>query len=158
MPRLISRKTQILESGTASSVSNFNASRETPSWMLFVHAIPSCATTSANDTFSCLMSASSSDLAAAISAGLALDINPFHPVLDGPGGIVSDYPAKRLSRGAGGQAPLMLGASLDEGLFYQLDKYQTHVMNRDDFLSASVSGWRHFDMAECKFYTVSTWR
>src|SRR5260221_698021 len=41
----------------------------------------------------------------------------FHPVLDGPGGIVSDYPAKRLSREAGGQVPLMIGTALDEGLF-----------------------------------------
>ena len=106
------------------------------------------------------MSANASDILTGINATISTGLFPFQflPVLDGPGGIVSDSPAKRLSRGAGGQAPLMLGASLDEGLFYQLDKYQTHVMNRDDFLSASVSGWRHFDMAECKFYTVSTWR
>ena len=38
-------------------------------------------------------------------------------VLDGPGGIVSDYPAKRLSSGSGGQVPLMIGTVLDEGLF-----------------------------------------
>jgi hypothetical protein len=63
------------------------------------------------------MSASSSDLLAAINAGFALELTPFRPVLDGPGGIVSDYPAKRLSRGAGGQVPLMIGANLDEGLF-----------------------------------------
>ena len=63
------------------------------------------------------MSASSSDIVAAINAGFALVSNPFHPVLDGPGGIVSDYPAKRLSSGSGEQVPLMIGTVLDEGLF-----------------------------------------
>ena len=62
------------------------------------------------------MSASSSNLVAAINAGFALESVPFHPVLDGPGGIVSDYPAKRLLRQAGGQVPLMIGTNLDEGL------------------------------------------
>ena len=50
---------------------------------------------------------------------MALEPFPFHPVLDGPGGIVSDYPAKRLSRGAGGRVALMIGTNLEEleGLF-----------------------------------------
>jgi len=84
--------------------------------MLFANSVKSCATASANNTFSCLRSASSSDLVAAIDAGLALELFPFHPVLDGPGGIISDYPAKRLSRGASGHVPLMTGTNLDEGL------------------------------------------
>jgi len=85
--------------------------------MLFSNSIQSCATASANNTFSCLRSASSSDLVAAINAGLALELYPFRPVLDGPGGIISDYPAKRLSRGASRHVPLMIGTNLDEGLF-----------------------------------------
>jgi carboxylesterase type B len=48
---------------------------------------------------------------------LALELYPFHPVIDGPGGIISDYPAKRLSRGAGRKVPFMIGTNLDEGLF-----------------------------------------
>ena len=63
------------------------------------------------------MSASEADVLAAITAGLAIELYPFVPVLDGYGGIVSDYPAKRLSRGAGGRVPLMAGTNLDEGLF-----------------------------------------
>ena len=63
------------------------------------------------------MSANSSDFPAALNASLAYQPFPFHPVLDGPGGIVCDYPAKRLSRGAGGRVPLLIGANLDEGLF-----------------------------------------
>jgi len=85
--------------------------------MLFANSVKSCATASENNTFSCLRSASSSDLLAAINAGLALEQYPYRPVLDGPGGIISDNPAKRLSRGAGGQVPVMIGTNLDEGLF-----------------------------------------
>ncbi len=63
------------------------------------------------------MSANSSDFPAALNASLAIQPFPFHPVFDGPGGILSDYPAKRLSRGAGGRVPLLIGTNLDEGLF-----------------------------------------
>jgi len=108
---------QIFESGTASSLYTFDANRGLPSWMLFANNIPSCATATPNNTFSCLMSANSSDFPAALNASLAIEIFSFYPVLDGPGGILSDYPAKRLSCGAGGQVPLMIGTNLDEGLF-----------------------------------------
>jgi carboxylesterase type B len=84
--------------------------------MLFENSIQSCASASPNNTFTCLRSASESDLLAAINASLAIELYPFHPVLDGPGGIVSDSPAKRLSQGAGGRVPLMIGTVLDEGL------------------------------------------
>jgi len=49
------------------------------------------------------MSANTSEFPAALNASLAYELFPFHPVFDGPGGILSDYPAKRLSRGAGGR-------------------------------------------------------
>jgi hypothetical protein len=63
------------------------------------------------------MSASKSDLIAGINATLAEGSFPFFPVLDGPGGILSDSPAKRLLHGTGGRVPLMIGTVLDEGLF-----------------------------------------
>jgi len=85
--------------------------------MLFANNVPSCATATPNNTFSCLVSANSSDFPAALNASLAIEPFPFRPVLDGPGGILSDYPAKRLSRGAGGRVPLLIGTNLDEGLF-----------------------------------------
>jgi carboxylesterase type B len=107
--------------------------------MLFANSIPSCATASANNTFSCLRSASSSDLLAGISAGLALEEFPFQPVLDGPGGIVSDYPAKRLSRGAGGQVPLMIGTNLDEGPFLLSWQTPSSCKHRDDLHCTTVS-------------------
>jgi hypothetical protein len=43
---------QILESGTASTLYNFDANRGLPSWMLFANNVPSCATATPNNTFS----------------------------------------------------------------------------------------------------------
>jgi hypothetical protein len=63
------------------------------------------------------MSANSSEFPAALNASLAYQPFPFCPVFDGPGGILRDYPAKRLSRGAGGRVPFLIGTNLDEGLF-----------------------------------------
>jgi len=63
------------------------------------------------------MSANSSDFPAALNVSVAIQPFPFRPVLDGPGGIVSDHPAKRLSCGTGGRVPLLIGTNLDEGLF-----------------------------------------
>jgi len=63
------------------------------------------------------MSANSSDILAAINPGLALNPFAFVPVFDGPGGILSDYPAKRLLRGAGARVPVLAGTNLDEGRF-----------------------------------------
>jgi acetylcholinesterase len=48
---------------------------------------------------------------------MAVDPYAFRPALDGPGGIISDLPAKRLSNGTGGQVPFIAGTVLDEGLF-----------------------------------------
>ncbi len=63
------------------------------------------------------MSANTSDILTGINATISTGLFPFQflPVLDGPGGIVSDSPAKRLSCGAGRQVPLMVGTVLDEG-------------------------------------------
>jgi acetylcholinesterase len=85
--------------------------------MLFVQNTGPCATASPNNTLACLLATSPSDLLVGEIAGLALELFPFRPVLDGPEGIISDLPAKRLSRGAGGQVPFIAGTVLDEGLF-----------------------------------------
>ena len=63
------------------------------------------------------MTANATDIIAAINATFATGLFPFQfrPVLDGPGGVVGDYPAKRLSHGAGRQIPLIIGTVLDEG-------------------------------------------
>ena len=107
---------QIFHSGTSSTFGNFNGYRGTPSWMLFVNNT-SCATTPPNQTFSCLVSVSSSDILASLNASMAIEQFAFRPVFDGSEGIISDFPARRLSHGAGGRVPFMAGTNLDEGLF-----------------------------------------
>ncbi len=49
---------------------------------------------------------------------MAIELFPFRPVLDGPEGILSDLPSRRLLRGAGGRVPFMAGTVLDEGPFF----------------------------------------
>ena len=48
---------------------------------------------------------------------MAIEPFAFRPVLDGSEGIISDFPVKRLSHGAGKRVPFMVGTLLDEGLF-----------------------------------------
>ncbi|KAI0251263.1 esterase 1 [Lactifluus subvellereus] len=116
----------IFMSGMASTLPIFDPYRAIPSWMLFAQNTPSCATRSPspNNTFSCLMSASSSDLRAGMNAAMAIELFPFRPVLDGPQGILRDSPARRLSRGAGGQVPFMAGTNLDEGTSFIPQNFQ----------------------------------
>ncbi|KAI0004879.1 Alpha/Beta hydrolase protein [Russula compacta] len=123
----------IFQSGTASTLPIFKAYRGTPSWMLFANNVQSCATAPPNNTFSCLISANSSDLLPGMNAAMAIELFPFRPVLDGPGGILSDSPARRLSRGAGGRVPLMVGTVLDEAtIFIPLD-----------FQAKDIATWLH---------------
>jgi len=113
----------IVESGSASTTSDFDAYRNFPSWVLLANSTQACAadpTLSPNNTFACLMTANATDIIAAINATFATGLFPFQflPVLDGPGGYVSDSPAKRLSGGAGRKIPLIIGTVLDEGTFF----------------------------------------
>jgi len=94
------------------------------------------------------MSASASDLLVGINAGLAIELFPFRAVLDGPEGMMSDLPARRLSRGAGGRIPFMAGTVLDEGLFFsEVDGQATHTINagtiffRRDYKTEHIPTW-----------------
>jgi carboxylesterase type B len=80
-----------------------------------VNSTGTCGTASPNNTLACLRSVSEANLFAAINASFASYSIAFVPNFDGPGGIVSDYPTKRLLRGAGKQVPLVIGTVLDEG-------------------------------------------
>jgi hypothetical protein len=48
---------------------------------------------------------------------MAIDPYAFRPALDGPDGIISDLPTRRLSKGMGGRIPFIAGTVLDEGQF-----------------------------------------
>ncbi|KAI0303270.1 esterase 1 [Russula brevipes] len=127
----------IFQSGTGSTLPIFDAYRGTPSWTLFVNNTQSCAAASLDNAFSCLMSASSSDLLAAMNAAMAIELFPFRPVLDGPDGILSDHPALRLSRGAGRQVPFIAGTVLDEGTTFIPHEFQTEDI--DIWLNANFT-------------------
>jgi acetylcholinesterase len=117
----------IFQSGLGSTLPIFNAYRAVPSWMLFANNTKSCtaSTLSPDNTFSCLMSASSSDLLVGMKAGMAIELFPFRPVLDGSNGIISDQPVKRLARGAGKRVPFMAGTVLDEATLFLPRDFQT---------------------------------
>jgi len=116
----------IFQSGL-STLSIFNAYRAIPSWMLFANNTKSCTapTLSPDNTFYCLMSASSSDLLVGMKAGMAIELFPFRPVLDGSEGIISGQPVKRLADGAGKRVPFMAGTVLDEATIFLPQDFQT---------------------------------
>ncbi|KAI9448172.1 esterase 1 [Lactarius indigo] len=117
----------IFQSGVGSTLPIFNPYRGTPSWMLFANNTKSCMapTLSPDSTFSCLMSASSSDLLVGARAGMAIELFPFRPVLDGNEGIISGQPVRRLARGAGKRVPFIAGTVLDEATKFLQRDFQT---------------------------------
>ena len=77
-------------------------------WADYVAAIPECASVAnSTDTFSCLKTANVASLIDAAYAG-----KRFQPVLDGPGGLIPNFPSK-LSYGS--PLPLLVGSKKDEG-------------------------------------------
>jgi acetylcholinesterase len=77
---------------------------------------------------------------------MAIEQFPFRPVLDGPGGIISDLPTRRLSKGTGGRVPFIAGTVLDEGLFRSSSRY--HAEPRPgpffvpkDFQATDITTW-----------------
>ncbi|KAI0307297.1 esterase 1 [Multifurca ochricompacta] len=133
----------IFQSGIGSSLPLFDAHRGIPSWMLFANNTQPCAmpAPSPNNTFSCLMSASSLDIHAGMKAAMAIELFPFRPLLDGPGGILGDFPARQVSRGAGKQVPFMAGTVLDEGT----------VFVPQDFKAGDITIWLNANYSPSPF-------
>ncbi|KAH8824544.1 extracellular triacylglycerol lipase precursor [Flagelloscypha sp. PMI_526] len=87
-------------------------------WADYVAAIPECASVAnSTDTLSCLKTASVASLKSAVNAG-----KRFQPVLDGPGGLIPNFPSK-LSYGS--PLPLLVGSNKDEGTLFTLPEYVT---------------------------------
>ena len=77
---------------------------------------------------------------------MAIDPFAFRPVFDGSEGIISDYPAKRLSRGAGGRVPFIAGTVLDEGLslsssWLHTDTCTGTIFIPKDFQTEDIAIW-----------------
>ena len=122
-----------MESGSPATALLFHASQREPAWQSFVSGVPSCTQTSTSGhTLDCLRRAHSSDIAQGLRTYLAnfSDLDPlsFDPTLDGPNGLIPDYPSKLLTKGSFAPVPFIAGATLDEGertrfVFLRLELY-----------------------------------
>ena len=105
---------QILESGSPATPALFDPFEREPAWQSFVSDVPSCAQISASgQTLDCLRRANSSDIAQGLRSSLAA--GGIGPALDGPNGLIPDYPSTLLARGQIACVPFIAGANLDEG-------------------------------------------
>ena len=106
---------QILESGSPASSAIFDPSDRGSAWQTFVSSVSSCTqTATSGHTLDCLRRANPSDIAQALRASLSAWAG-VGPALDGPNGLIPDYPSKLLARGQLACVPFIAGANLDEG-------------------------------------------
>ncbi|KAF8272567.1 Alpha/Beta hydrolase protein [Lactarius quietus] len=128
----------IFQSGL-STLPIFNAYRAIPSWMHFANNTKSCTapTLSPDNTFYCLMSASSSDLLVGMKAGMAIEPFPFRPVLDGSEGIISGQPVNDWLR-CWETSPFMAGTVLDEA---RADSQNSNDLPATDFQTEDIATW-----------------
>ena len=125
---------QILESGSPAALSFFNAYQREPAWQTFVSDVPSCTqSATTGHTLDCLRRANSSDIAQGlrINLGDPPQLFPlfFDPTLDGPNGLIPDYPSKLLAEGRFACVPFIAGTNLDEGeelVIFFLKPYLIH--------------------------------
>ena len=108
---------QILQSGSAATMFTFDALRREDDWQSFVSQVPECANAVANNTFDCLRTANLSTIVAAgnFAYGAANEELPFVPTIDGPVGVIPDFPSKLFAEGHFAQIPFIAGTCLDEG-------------------------------------------
>ena len=111
---------QILESGSPATTLFFYASQREPAWQAFVSAVPSCTQmATSGHTLDCLRRANSSDVAQGFLTYhptlSQISLLPFDPTLDGPNGLIPDYPSKLLAKGQFSCVPFIAGTNLDEG-------------------------------------------
>ncbi|KAK7040280.1 hypothetical protein VNI00_009747 [Paramarasmius palmivorus] len=106
----------ILESGGAGTIFHFEASRRQSLWDSYVRAVPECSGASANDTFTCLRTASSETLSQAGGGSLAAinEMFPWIPTLDGPGGVFPELASSFYAKGQFSRIPFISGVNLDE--------------------------------------------
>ncbi|KAF9559016.1 alpha/beta-hydrolase [Agrocybe pediades] len=104
----------ILESIVA--LPTFEPDRNEATWQQYVSQIPGCETASqTNSTIACVRNASSSDVLQAMTkANLTFaSFAFFQPIIDGPGGLISDRQSQIQPNQLG--IPVLIGTNLDEG-------------------------------------------
>ena len=86
-------------------------------WQQFVSGVPECAGVPNTSTFTCLRTASLETIFNATNLALSKiqEQFPFSPVIDGPGGVIPDFPSRLFARGEFARIPFISGTDLDEG-------------------------------------------
>ncbi|TFY71592.1 hypothetical protein EVG20_g1429 [Dentipellis fragilis] len=110
----------IFESGWGPTLPLFNTSHWALIWTNFAGSTPACMSSSSfspTNTLDCLQAGTAADLAAALTNDLGIP-RLFIPVLDGPHGVIPDYPTARAVPGAGGRVPFISGTVLDDGTLF----------------------------------------
>ncbi|KAH8824530.1 extracellular triacylglycerol lipase precursor [Flagelloscypha sp. PMI_526] len=101
-------------------------------WADFVRAVPECAAVAdSTDTFTCMKQANSTSLLNAVYSG-----RRFQPVMDGPGGLIPDFPSQVPYTSA---MPLIVGSNKDEGtLFVPVAEVNSSEQIREWILDGST--------------------
>ncbi|KAF8635710.1 hypothetical protein AX15_000333 [Amanita polypyramis BW_CC] len=111
----------IFESGSASSALNPGAGLHEHDWSDFVRNVPSCASRArSSHTFHCLQATNSTEVTKGLLAAIseASDITAFGPTIDGPGGVLPDFPSRLFAKGQFARLPFIAGTNLDEGTLF----------------------------------------
>lgn len=116
-PELNLTRAAILESGSSGTQALFNPTHRQADWDFFVSSVPECKGVLSSDAFSCLRSASSETILKAGNATISIapEEFPFSPVIDGPGGVIPDFPSRLFAAGHFAKVPVLAGTNLDEG-------------------------------------------
>ncbi|KAA1474772.1 esterase 1 [Dentipellis sp. KUC8613] len=110
----------IFESGWGPTLPLFNTSHWDFIWTSFAQSTPACNSSSSfgrKNTLECLQAGTTADLAAALTTPAGIP-RLFIPVLDGPNGIIPDYPTARAVPEVGGRIPFISGTVLDDGTLF----------------------------------------
>ncbi|KAJ7627511.1 esterase 1 [Mycena polygramma] len=109
----------IFESGSAASGTVLEASTRQSDWDNFVRAVPGCSDCK-DESFACLRDANSSALVEAMASASAQshEVYPWAPVIDGPGGLLTDLPSVLMEKGKFARIPFIAGSNLDEGTYF----------------------------------------
>ncbi|KAJ8461814.1 hypothetical protein ONZ45_g18166 [Pleurotus djamor] len=108
----------IFESGSAATTISVDTLSRDSDWDNFVSAIPGCSPAAGTyETFRCIRAANTSDLLPAVVSPLALskEVFPWDNTIDGPGGLLPDFPSKLWAEGNFAHIPFISGNNLDEG-------------------------------------------
>ncbi|KAJ2921732.1 hypothetical protein H1R20_g15364, partial [Candolleomyces eurysporus] len=131
----------ILESGSSNGPSSFSAARNERSWQNFVTKVPSCASVATSgNTFSCLQSATTEEITAAMFEAITLVELVWTPTLDtGRNSLYPDLASRLYSKGRFARLPFIAGTNRDEGTLFASQQPLTDEALKAALIAANVS-------------------